>query len=75
MEQKLDLGNFGANLKRFIKDYNANHEESFADVIDGYIIGDYCTIYHYFNGSKRPSLETLIYLADKLEVSLEDLLS
>ncbi len=75
MQEKLDLRNFGNNLKRKIKEYNDTHEKSFQKVLDSENILEYNTIYRYFMGTKKPSLETLISIADILEVSIEDLLS
>ncbi len=76
MEQKLDLRNFGGNLKMLVKEYNANHKVSFQKVLDDKnVIGDYNLVYRYFSGTKRPSLDTLVEIADILGVSLEDLLS
>ena len=39
------------------------------------VIQNYNLVYRYFSGTKRPSLDTLIEIADILGVSLEDLLS
>ena len=76
MEQKLDLRNFGGNLKRLVKQYNANHEVSFEKELDmKEVIHNYNLVYRYFSGTKRPSLDTLVEIADILGVSLEDLLS
>ena len=78
---KLDLETIGSNLRRCIKEFNSTHDEKFSECferacIDGEMnLTDYNIIYRYQSGKKRPSLLTLVVLANLLNVSPDELLS
>ncbi len=79
--KKLDLETFGSNLKKCIKTFNDKGEQKFQKVFEKAYddevsnLSDYSIIYRYQSGKKRPSLESLVLIADLLNVSLEELLS